>query len=61
MIFKEVSNYKDLPPRLINQIERFFESYKLLEGKTTKILGWEDEISVRNYIKKSHQAYLDKH
>jgi len=38
-VYKEVSNYKNLPPRLINQIEHFFESYKLLEGKTTKVLG----------------------
>ena len=58
--YKNVSTYKGLHEHLIAQIEHFFETYKLLENKMTKVLGWEDEIAARRYIKQAHEAYLSK-
>jgi inorganic pyrophosphatase len=57
---KGIKTYKDLSPSILKQIEHFFESYKLLENKITKVLGWEDEKSAQAYILKVHQDYLKK-
>ena len=53
-IYKEVQEYTDLPPLLLQQIEHFFENYKDLEpGKWVKIDGWEGKAAAFEVIKKS--------
>lgn len=58
-LYREVDNYSQLPNHLLKQIENFFESYKTLENKVTKVLGWGDEKQAKEYIKEVHQRYLD--
>lgn len=42
-LYSHVSNFRDLPESLLNQISHFFEHYKDLEpGKWVKIDGWGD-------------------
>ena len=41
--YKDVANYTDLPPIVVEQIEHFFTHYKDLEpGKWAKLKGWGD-------------------
>ncbi|MGC8651260.1 MAG: inorganic diphosphatase [Minisyncoccia bacterium] len=57
--YQEVKNYADLPSHLLKQIVNFFETYKILEGKEIKILGWEDAAAAKEYIKTVHDKYLE--
>lgn len=57
-IYKDVQEYTDLPPLLLQQIEHFFENYKDLEpGKWVKIDGWEGRDAAFEVIKKSVANY----
>ncbi len=38
--FNEVEDIKDLPQHLLKEIEHFFNRYKELQGKETKVLGF---------------------
>lgn len=52
--------YKDLPPLLIEQIEHFFEYYKVLDkDKWVKIDEWGDAASARKAILNSIEMYND--
>ena len=39
--YNHVKDIDDLPSALLNEIMHFFQEYKTLEGKETKVLGWE--------------------
>jgi inorganic pyrophosphatase len=40
--WSELENLEDLPPQLRSEIEHFFSIYKMPEGKTVEVHGWED-------------------
>ena len=41
--YRGISNYRDLPPDLLDRVSHFFEHYKDLEaGKWVKVVGWGD-------------------
>ena len=57
-LYKDVKEYTDLPPLLIEQIKHFFENYKDLEkGKWVKVEGWEGADAARAAITKAVAAY----
>ena len=57
-LYKDVKEYTDLPPLLIEQIKHFFENYKDLEkGKWVKVEGWEGADAARAAIIKAAEAY----
>ena len=57
-IYKDVHEYTDLPPLLLEQIKHFFENYKDLEkGKWVKVEGWEGADAARAAIIKAAEAY----
>ena len=57
-LYKDVQEYTDLPPLLIEQIKHFFENYKDLEkGKWVKVEGWEGADAARAAIIKAAEAY----
>ncbi|MEY1661259.1 inorganic diphosphatase [Isoalcanivorax beigongshangi] len=57
-IYKDVQEYTDLPPLLIQQISHFFENYKDLEpGKWVKVDGWDNAEAARKAILQSIDAY----
>ncbi len=54
----EVKNYTDVYPHLLKEIAHFFAIYKDLEGKRTKMIGWEDVDKAHTIINESHDRYL---
>jgi inorganic pyrophosphatase len=54
----EMKNYTDVYPHLLKEIAHFFSIYKDLEGKRTKMIGWEDVDKARVIINESHDRYL---
>ena len=57
-IYKDVQEYTDLLPLLLQQIEHFFENYKDLEpGKWVKIDGWAGRDAAFEVIRKSVANY----
>jgi inorganic pyrophosphatase len=50
--YETVSNYSDLPPITLQQIEHFFAHYKDLEpGKWVKLLGWKDAATAHALVR----------
>jgi inorganic pyrophosphatase len=46
-----IQSYTDLPPLLLEQIEHFFEYYKVLDkDKWVKIAGWADADAAKKAI-----------
>ena len=57
--FSTVSDIKDVPQHLKDQIKHFFEHYKELEkGKFVKILGWEGRQSAIEKISDAINSYM---
>jgi len=53
-----IQSYKDLPPLLMEQIEHFFEYYKVLDkGKWVKIEGWDDANAAKRAIVASVEMF----
>jgi inorganic pyrophosphatase len=49
--YENVTNYTQLPPITLEQIQHFFEHYKDLEpGKWVKLMGWGDAAEARRMI-----------
>ena len=42
----------------MREIAHFFEIYKDLEGKRTKMIAWHDIKAAHNAIRESHQRYV---
>ena len=56
-IYKDVKEYTDLPPLLIQQVEHFFAHYKDLEpGKWVKLTGWEGSEVAKQEVLKAIEA-----
>ena len=59
-VYKEVTDYEQIYPHLIREIEHFFSIYKELEAKSTTIEGWEDAASARETVNECRDRYLAK-
>jgi inorganic pyrophosphatase len=59
-VYKEVTDYEQLYPHLLREIEHFFSIYKELEAKSTTIKGWEDAARPREIVNECRQRYLAK-
>jgi inorganic pyrophosphatase len=57
--FDEIYNYTQIFPHTLRKVSHFFETYKALEGKQTKVLDWHDAAYARRIISESHQRFLD--
>ena len=55
--FKHVNDLNDIPEHIRNEIAFFFESYKILEKKETKIDGWKDAAAAKALIKEAMGNY----
>jgi inorganic pyrophosphatase len=56
--FDEVHNYTQIFPHLLRKISHFFETYKALEGKQTRIGSWQDAAFARRVIAESHKRFF---
>ena len=56
-----IQSHTDLPPLLLEQIEHFFEYYKVLDkDKWVKIDGWNNAAAAKKAIMDSIQLYKEK-
>jgi inorganic pyrophosphatase len=57
-IYHEVHDYGELYPHLLREIEHFFDVYKELESKTTKIVGWHDAARAREVVEECSARFM---
>ncbi|MGY6529204.1 MAG: inorganic diphosphatase [Cyanobacterium sp.] len=55
--YDHVKSLKDIAPHHLEEIAEFFRSYKNLEKKETKILGWKDVDQVAPLVQECVRAY----
>ncbi|MBF2058542.1 MAG: inorganic diphosphatase [Cyanobacterium sp. T60_A2020_053] len=55
--YNHVKSLKDIAPHRLEEIAEFFRSYKNLEKKETKILGWQDIDKVAPLVAECVKAY----
>lgn len=58
--FDEVHNYTQIFPHQLRKISHFFATYKLLEGKETRVGDWQDAQAARREIAESAARFKDK-
>jgi inorganic pyrophosphatase len=58
--FEEIHNYTQIFPHLLRKISHFFETYKALEGKSTKVGAWRDAAYARRVVAESYERFLQK-
>jgi inorganic pyrophosphatase len=58
--FDEVHNYTQIFPHTLRTISHFFETYKLLEGKQTRIVEWRDAAAARRVVAESNARFLEQ-
>jgi inorganic pyrophosphatase len=57
--FDEIFNYTQIFPHTLRKISHFFETYKALEGKQTRVLGWQDSAHARRVVSETHARFDD--
>jgi inorganic pyrophosphatase len=55
--YAHVTSIEQLGEHWLREIETFFDTYKLLEGKRTEVLGWHDEAAARKTIAACRERY----
>jgi inorganic pyrophosphatase len=55
--FEGVTTLDDVPQHKLDEISHFFQTYKELEKKTTKIGGWENEAEAAKLVQESIDRY----
>ena len=59
-IFKQISDYHELYPHLLREIEHFFSVYKELEAKQTSVVGWEGAPRAKEVVNECRERYEQK-
>ena len=57
--YDQIHTIDQVFPHTLREIEHFFQIYKELEGRVTKMLGWGGPREARRTIMESRQRYLD--
>jgi len=55
--YAEYNDLEDLPEHILKEIAYLFETYKVLEGKKVRILGWENCASAKATIRHCQELY----
>jgi inorganic pyrophosphatase len=58
--YDKVRNLTDVPEHIMKEIAHLFETNKVLEGKTTKILDWSNAEEAKATIQRSQELYTRK-
>jgi len=58
--FASVRDLGDVQEHILKEITHLFETYKVLEGKTTTVLGWSKK-EAKAAIQRSQEQYNQKH
>lgn len=56
-VYRQVHDGSHVFPHILREIEHFFSIYKNLEGKQTKIVGWEGADAARKLITEAQKAF----
>ena len=56
--YAEYHDLDSLPEHILKEIAYLFETYKVLEGKQVKVLGWEKAEAARKVIVHCQELYL---
>jgi inorganic pyrophosphatase len=59
--YAEVRDLDDSPEHILKEIAYLFETYKVLEGKQVKVLGWEGAESAKTVIIHCQEHYQKTH
>jgi inorganic pyrophosphatase len=55
--YAEYQDLNGLPEHILKEIAYLFETYKVLEGKSVKILGWESAAAAKSVIRQCQRLY----
>jgi inorganic pyrophosphatase len=58
--YDKVRDLTDVQEHILKEIAHLFETYKVLEGKNTKVLGWSSAKDAKVTIKRSQELYAHK-
>ena len=58
--YLEYHDLADLPQHILKEIAYLFETYKVLEGKSVKVLGWDGAQAAKAVITQCQALYEDK-
>jgi inorganic pyrophosphatase len=58
--FSDIDSYTQVQKHVLREIEHFFSTYKDLEGKRTKVLGWKDRDVAQEAIRSCHKRYVEQ-
>lgn len=53
--WNHIQSYEELPPHFIKEIDNFFATYKILEGKEAGVKGWESAERAIEVIKECQE------
>jgi inorganic pyrophosphatase len=57
-LFAEFQDLEDVPKHYLREVEHFFASYKLLEGVTTVVEGWDNAAAASTEVHDSVDRYM---
>jgi inorganic pyrophosphatase len=58
--YMEYHDLADLPQHILKEIAYLFETYKVLEGKSVKVLGWDGAQAAKAVITQCQALYEEK-
>lgn len=58
--FKDFNSLQDLPEHTLKEIQNFFETYKVLQGKEVVIKGFKDKAAAVEELEKTKKAFEAK-
>lgn len=58
--YEEYHDLEDVPQHILAEIAYLFETYKVLEGKHVKVLGWEKAEKAKAVIRRCQELYRKK-
>lgn len=58
--YKEVKDISDLPAHTLDEIQHYYEHYKILQGKTVKVNGFGNAEEAKKVIKEGMELYREK-
>lgn len=58
--YKQIVDITDVPDALVKELTHFFNHYKKVEGKETKVLEWRGVVEAKRLIEKNMNSYKKK-
>lgn len=59
--FEHMHTLEDLPPHYLKELDNFFSTYKTLQEKETKVLGFFDEKEAEKRLDDAYERYQKNH